>query len=161
MISENETGRDLLRHALATIAYRGGKTLRDAGRDFAGFRISERSRSPVELLAHLGDLMEWALSISRGKEEWTKVEPKTWDEEVERFFASLQAFDAYLASTEPVSCSPLQLFQGPVADALTHVGQLAMLRSLAGKPIRGENYFIADITAGRVGAEQAAPRFEF
>ena len=161
MTSENEPGRELLRHALATIAYRGGKTLRDAGPDFAGFRISERSRSPVEILAHIGDLMEWASSIARGKEEWTKLEPMNWDQEVERFFASLQAFDAYLASAEPLSCAPLQLFQAPVADALTHVGQLAMLRSLAGNPIRGENYFVADIAAGRVGAEQAAPRFEF
>src|SRR4029077_7957773 len=161
MTMETNTARDLLRHTLATISYRGGKTLRDSAPAFAQFRASGHSRTPLEILAHLGDLMQWALSIARGKEEWIKVESRTWDQEVARFFASLRAFDDYLASTEPLGCSPQQLFQGAIADALTHVGQLAMLRGLAGNPIRGENYFEADIVTGRVGAEQSAARFEF
>ena len=161
MTTESNTARDLLRHALATLAYRGGKTLRDSGADFAAFRAGEKSRTPLEILAHIGDLIEWALSIARGKEEWNKADVRTWDQEVDRFFANLEAFDHYLASTEPLGCSAQQLFQGPIADALTHVGQLGMLRGLAGSPIRGENYFMADIVAGRVGAEQAAARFEF
>ena len=53
------------------------------------------------------------------------------------------------------------MFQGPIADALTHIGQIGMMRRMAGAPVRGENYFKADIAAGRVGAEQSAPRFEF
>jgi hypothetical protein len=80
---------------------------------------------------------------------------------VKRCFAALEAFDAFLASEEPLAVAPEKLFQGPVADALTHVGQLAMLRRLAGGAVRGENYFQADIVAGRVGPEQAPPRREF
>jgi hypothetical protein len=161
MTAENDQGRAFLRHALATLAYRGGKTLRGATPEFASFRADEASRTPLEILTHLGDLLEWALSISRSNETWSKAEAKPWGQQVERFFAGLKGLDDYLASTEPLGCPPGQLFQGPVADALTHVGQLAMLRRMAGNPIRGENYFIADIATGRVGAEQAAPRREF
>lgn len=161
MSTESNTARDLLRHTLATLAYRGGKTLRDAGPDFATFRAGEKARTPLEILAHIGDLLEWALSTARGKEEWKKADAKDWDQAVARFFTSLQAFDDYLKSAESLECSPQRLFQAPIADALTHVGQLAMLRGLAGNPIRGENYFVAEIKAGRVGAEQSAPSFEF
>jgi hypothetical protein len=161
MTMEPNTARDLLRHTLATISYRGGKTLRDTAADFPQFRAGENTRTPLEILAHLGDLMDWALSIARGKEKWIKPDTRTWEQEVARFFASLGALDDYLASTEPLGCSPQQLFQGAIADALTHVGQLAMLRGLAGNPMRGENYYVADIVTGRVGAEQSAPRFEF
>ena len=161
MTMEPNTARDLLRHTLATISYRGGKTLRGTAADFPQFRAGENTRTPLEILAHIGDLMDWALSIARGKEEWIKADSRSWDREVARFFASLRAFDDYLASTEPLGCSPQQLFQGAIADALTHVGQLAMLRGLAGNPIRGENYFAAEIVTGRVGAKQSAPRFEF
>jgi hypothetical protein len=80
---------------------------------------------------------------------------------VARFFAALKEFDSYLASQAPLGFPSEKLFQGPVADALTHVGQIAILRRLAGAPVRGENYFKADITAGRVGAEQSGPRVEF
>ena len=161
MSTESYTARDLLRHTLATLAYRGGKTLREAGPDFASFRAGEKTRTPLEILSHLGDLLEWSLSIAKGKEEWKKVDLGSWAQEVERFFASLKAFDEYLESNEPLCCAPQKLLQAPIADALTHVGQLAMLRGLAGNPIRGENYFVAEIEAGRVGREQAAPNFEF
>ena len=161
MTMEPSTARDLLRHTLATLAYRGGKTLRGANADFAQFRAGQNTRTPLEILAHIGDLMEWGLSIARGKEAWKKVDTGIWEQEVSRFFASLQSFDDYMASAEPLGCPPQQLFQGAIADALTHVGQLAMLRGLAGNPMRGENYFVADIVTGKVGAEQTAPRFEF
>jgi len=68
---------------------------------------------------------------------------------------------AHLASDKPLHAPVEKLFQGPVADALTHVGQIAVLRRLAGSPVKGENYFVADIAAGRVGADQAAPKREF
>jgi hypothetical protein len=161
MSTDKDNGRELLRHTLATLAYRGGKTLRDPGADFAKFRAGEKSRTPLEILAHIGDLMEWGLSTARGQQEWKPADASNWDEQVKRFFASLEAFDSYLASAEPLGCSSKQLFQAPIADALTHVGQLAMLRGLSGNPIRGENYFAADISTGKVGAEQSAPRVEF
>ena len=74
---------------------------------------------------------------------------------------ALNALDAYLASDKPLHAPVEKLFQGPIADALTHVGQIAVLRRLAGSPVKGENYFVAEITAGRVGHDQAAPKREF
>ena len=153
--------RDLLRHALATVAYRGGKTLRDAPESFAALKSSVSARTPAQILAHVGDLFDWALSLARGAEAWHDSTPLPWPLEVERFFTALTAFDAHLLSGSALATPPERLFQGPVADALTHIGQLAMLRRMAGAPIRGENYFKADIVAGRTGSEQAAPRREF
>lgn len=156
-----DSKREMLRHCLATLAYRGGKTLRDAPDDFANYRASESSRTPAEIVAHLVDLLDWSLSIARGQQTWHNSEAVGWQAGADRFFASLTALDLYLASNEPLNVVPEQLFQAPIADALTHVGQLAMLRRMAGAPIRGENYFVADIQAGRVGAAQAPPRREF
>jgi hypothetical protein len=153
--------RELLRHAVATIAYRGGKPLRGAPATFATFKASPTTKTPVELLAHIGDLFDWALSIAQGAQKWGNATPLEWDREVERFFTTLSAFDARLASTAPLPCPEEQLLQGPIADALTHVGQIAMLRRLEGTPMRSENYFAADIAAGRVGSAQPAPKREF
>jgi hypothetical protein len=156
-----DPARQLLRHTLATLAYRGGKAVRSAPDSFAQFRASQQTRSPGEILAHIGDLMEWGLSIAQGKQQWRNSDPLPWEAEVRRFFMALEAFEVYLASDQPLHESPEKLFQGPVADALTHVGQIAMLRRLAGAPVRGENYHQAQIIAGRVGADQAAPVREF
>jgi hypothetical protein len=157
----SDTARGLLRHAVATLAYRGGKAIRGAPDGFAEFRAAEKTRTPGQILAHLGDLFDWALSMARGKQEWHDSPPLAWDAGANRFFGSLQAFDDYLASEAPLGISPEQLMQGPVADALTHVGQIAMLRRIQGSPIRAENYCKADIVAGRVGAEQTPPKQEF
>jgi len=127
--------------------------------EFASFKGAERT--PGQILAHIGDLLDWALSMANGKREWHESKPLPWEEEGQRFFAALRRFDDYLASAEPLQAPVEKLFQGPVADALTHVGQLAMLRRLAGKPIQGENYFVAEITTGRVGADQAPPKRVF
>jgi len=105
--------------------------------------------------------MDWALAIAQGKQQWNNSTPLPWGAEVRRFFMALEAFEVYLASDQPLHESPEKLFQGPVADALTHVGQIAMLRRLAGAPVRGENYHQAQSIAGRVGADQAAPVREF
>jgi len=153
--------RTLLRHTLATLAYRGGKTVRDAPASFAEYGAAETSQTPAKILAHIGDLMDWALSMADGSRKWNDSKPLPWDKEGERFFASLKKFDDFLVSDAPLQASAEKLFQGPVADALTHVGQLAMLRRMAGAPIKGENYFAAEITMGRVGADQAAPRKPF
>jgi hypothetical protein len=156
-----ESERQLLRHTVATLAYRGGKTLRGAPEGFSGLRASETTRTPGQILAHLGDLLDWALSISQGKQEWRNSQQQSWEMDSQRFFAALAAFDAYLASGEPLGAPAEKLFQGPIADALTHVGQIAILRRMANAPVRAENYFRAEIVAGRVGPDQAAPRREF
>jgi hypothetical protein len=157
----DDSRRGLLRHTLATLAYRGGKTLRGAPGTFAGFRAAEETRTPAEILAHIGDLLDWALSLAKGKQAWNNSQPLPWDEEVQRFHAGLTALDAFLASDAPLACTAEKLFQGPIADALTHIGQIAMLRRMAGSPVRPENYFQAEITAGRVGADQTPPAREF
>ena len=151
----------LLRHTVATLAYRGGKTLRGAPAEFANFRAAEKSRTPAEILAHIGDLLDWAVGLADGKSEWHDSPPLSLEQGTARFHAGLEAFDRRLASGQPLGCTAEKLFQGPIADALTHVGQLAMLRNLAGCKMKGENYQKAEITAGRVGTDQAAPRFEF
>jgi hypothetical protein len=156
-----DAAREFLRHTVATVAYRGGKALRGAPETFAAFRPGDRTRSPIKILAHIGDLFDWALSMARGQSAWRDSEPLAWNAEVERFFAAVKEFDDYLASSAPLHAPAEKLFQAPVADALNHIGQLAMLRRLAGTPIRGENYFVADVSAGRCGADQAAPRREF
>jgi len=153
--------RELLRHAVATLAYRGAKAIRNAPPELADFRVAEGTRSPLQILAHLGDLLEWAVSLVEGNQKWNVATPGSWDGESSRFFSALARLDEYLATDRPLGCKPEKLLQGPVADALTHVGQVMMLRRLASAPVRSENYAIADIVLGRVTAEQAAPRFEF
>ena len=153
--------RALLRHTVATVAYRGGKAVRNAPGRFARFRIGPTSRTPLQILAHVGDLYDWALWMARGEHRWRDSTPLAWEAEIARFFAALAAFDAFLAGSEPLGRPAGMLFQGPVADSLTHIGQLTLLRRLAGAPVRAENYARAAIDIGRVGAEQAAPRVEF
>jgi hypothetical protein len=161
MTTSDDGARQMLRHTVATLAYRGGKAVRGAPDAFASFTACPGARTPAQILAHVGDLFDWACALADGRHEWHNSEPLPWDAEVARFFAGLERFDRRLADGEPLGHPPEKLFQGPVADALTHVGQIAMLRRIAGAPIRGENYFKADIQAGRVGAEQAQSRVEF
>ena len=156
-----DSGRNLLRHTVATVAYRGGKALRGAPNGFAVFRNGDTTRTPGQILAHISDLLDWALSYAKGKQEWHNSGPLPWDQGEARFFRSLEALDAFLASSAPLSGPAEKLFQAPIADALTHIGQIAMLRRLAGAPVRGENYLKAEIKVGRVGANQPAPKQEF
>ena len=153
--------RQMLRHTLATVAYRGAKALRGAPADFANFKAAADTRTPVEILAHIGDLYDWALSIAKGATVWNTATPVRWDDEIARFHAALASFDAYLASDAPLGTTCEKLFQGPVADSLTHIGQLTILRRMHGAPIRGESYYRAVIETGRVGSDQAAPKAEF
>lgn len=157
----NDAGRDLLRHILATVAYRGGKAIRDTPPSFADFKVGDSSRTPAQILAHIGDLFDWALSIAQGQQKWNNSRPLPWEQESERFFTTLKAFDDYLDSDAALHESPEKLFQGPVADSLTHIGQIAMLRRLAGVPMRGENYYVAQVASGQVGSQQPAPKREF
>jgi hypothetical protein len=158
---DQPSSQEFLRHTLATLAYRGAKTLRDAPEGFATFCAAEGTRTPGGILAHIGDLFDWALAMADGRMEWHDSQPLAWPDEVARFFRTLAAFDARLATGEPLGMSVEKLFQGPVADAFTHFGQIAMLRRMAGAPVRGESYFRAQIVIGRVGPEQAPPKREF
>jgi hypothetical protein len=149
--SAPESAKDLFRHTLATLAYRGGKAFRGVPDNFSDFRPSPAGRTAGQILAHIGDLLDWALIMAKEKHVWRESAPQTWQQDTERFFTALRAFDAYIASDAPLQAPFDRLFQGPIADALTHVGQIAMLRRLAEAPLQGENYFKADISISSLG----------
>lgn len=155
------TARAHLRHTVATLAYRARKAVTATNADFADFRVGQTTRTPLAIVSHMADLMEWALTQAQGVERWNDATPSDWPGECDRFFRGLAALDAYLASASPLGQTEGRIFQGAVADALTHVGQINLLRRLAGDPVRGENYNRAEIHVGRVGREQSPPRREF
>jgi hypothetical protein len=146
-----------MRHALATLAYRAGKTVRGTPEAFADYKANPTSPTPRTILAHMGDLLDWALTMAEGAPKWNSADPLPWQEEIRRFFTSLQRLDDYLESGLPIAWDPGKIFQGGIADALTHTGQLAMLRRLSGHKMKGENYSRAQIAVGRVGLEQTPP----
>jgi hypothetical protein len=152
--ADDPTTRLFLRHTLATLAYRAGKTVRGTPAAFGAYRVNEGSPCVVEILAHMGDLMDWVLTQLHGSPKWHNSTPLAWDQEIARFFAAIGAADQHLASGAPIGHEPARMFQGGIADALTHTGQLAMLRRLSGHKMKGENYAKADIEAGRVGIDQ-------
>lgn len=157
----DESTRNLLRHTVATLAYRAGKVLRDVPEGFGETRLAPESRSAAEILAHMVDLLAWGERLARGEYRWEAGGVADWDTSVERFFAGLAAFDAALADAGAAPFPAGVVFQGPIADALTHVGQLSLMRGIAGRPVRPESYARATIESGRVGREQAAPGREF
>jgi hypothetical protein len=165
-VSNSDSGRDAplrdpLRLLLATLAYRARKALVGAPAGFGSVRASAATRTALETLAHLGDLMEWSISLARDGHEWKEPPRGSWDDEVRRFFAGTAALDAELASRPVSENAEIKLIQGPLADALTHVGQINVLRRIGGAPVRGENYAQAKITVGRAGMDQPAPVREF
>ena len=160
MSIQPDSARDTLRQLLATLAYRAAKVLRDVPPQFATFKVAPHARTPVEIVAHLGDLMKWGTWLAKGEHIWKAEGSEDWGTEIERFFALLAELDALIAANE-FKGSVEKLIQGPLADALTHVGQLSMMRGAAGMPVKPESYARAEISAGRVGRDQPAARAEF
>jgi hypothetical protein len=156
----NDATRATLRQLAATLAYRAAKVLREVPPDFASFRMAPSARPAVEILAHLGDLMEWGTWLARGQHIWKANGSSDWNKEVDRFFRLLAEMDSLIAAND-FNGSVEKLIQGPLADALTHVGQLSMMRGAAGMPVKPESYARAEIVPGRVGLEQSAARAEF
>ena len=150
-----------IRHTLATLSYRLGKVLRGTPAEFRDFSCASSTRTPGQILAHICDLMDWALAQVEGRREWHNSEPLPWQEEIARFYQAIEKLDQRIAAQGLGAATAEALFQGAIADAFTHTGQIALLRRLAGHPLRAENYAAAEITAGRVGVEQATPRKEF
>ena len=160
-MKKGDDRRITLRHTLATLAYRASKAIRDVPDGFSGFRPAEGSRSAGEILAHMCDLMDWVLTQARGKERWRNSKPQEWQVDAVRFFTALSAFDVHLVSGAAMKITPERAFQGAVADALTHTGQIAMLRRMAGARVQAENYSRAKIAAGRTGQSQQKPVSEY
>lgn len=163
--SHIDAARTVLRHLVATLNYRAAKVLRETPSNFGSRTFGSSTRQPVLIVAHLADLMSWAVRMAQGDASWKAEGSDDWEAEVARFFDRLAALDGALASHEslrgPLDRPVEKLIQGPLADALTHVGQLAMLRGMAGVPIRPESYARAEIVVGRIGLEQTAARAEF
>ncbi|MFZ1683262.1 MAG: hypothetical protein WAU88_03935 [Candidatus Zixiibacteriota bacterium] len=155
------TDIDFVRHVLATIAYRAGKTMRTAPESFAEYKAGPSTKTPLQIVAHMGDLFDWSLTVVKGTPGWTAAPTTNWNGDVARFFGALKRFDDYLVSGDPIKADLAKLFQGPISDSLTHIGQLAMLRRLHGSPMKGESYMRADIVPGRVGIEQTPPKPEY
>ena len=160
-IIDGHASRPVLRHLTATLAYRAAKVLRDPPAGFGGSTSGSATRRPVRIVAHMADLMAWGVSLTRGESVWKAQGSDDWNAEVRRFFDGLSTLDESLSSADLPAGATEKLIQGPLADALTHVGQLALLRGMAGAPIRPENYARAAITAGRVGLDQTAAVREF
>lgn len=140
--------RELLRHLTATIVFRGNVAVRDAPDDFTGFKIEETVRTPGEILAHIGDLLQGSAYLLKGEMIYLNSPPLPWKDEVERFFSAARELDLFLASDVPIEIPVEKLTQGPIADALTHIGQIIILRRAAGIPVRTEAYFQAEIIPG-------------
>lgn len=149
--------RRLLKHFLAALAYRTQKALRDAPGTFGDFRLAPTSRSPHELVWHLSGLMGYARTFFHGG-VWQPDKLPTLADEVARFHEQLAKLSADFEDPS-LSCTITdeQLLQGPLADAMTHVGQLAMLRRLHGAPVPSENFIHAQVSAKNLTADQPAP----
>lgn len=149
--------RHALRHALATLAYRAARPLRDAPATFPFLEVGNGVRTPLKIVAHMADLMAFAKATLEDRRPARGGGPAAWEDEVGRFFSGLEALDGALAGGAGGGETLERLLQGPVSDALTHVGQLALLRRVAGSPIRGESYHRAAIEVGRVERDQPPP----
>jgi hypothetical protein len=150
---EPNSKRELLRHLVATIAFRTKVAVADSPADLADFKINETIRTPGQILAHMGDLMQGSMSLMKGDFVYINSVPLPWKAELTRFFSVVKEFDTFLASEATLRQPIEKIVQGPIGDALTHVGQIVMLRRAAGSPIRPELYFTAEITPGEMDTE--------
>lgn len=151
--------RLLLKHFLAALAYRTQKALRDAPETFGMFQPTAEVRSPKELVRHMTSVLGYSRTFFIGGQYWPESLP-TLADEVERFHQMLDDVGQHLINETPLrdGMTEEQLLQGPYADAMTHAGQLAMLRRFAGSPVPPENFIVADIRSDRLGAQQSAPK---
>lgn len=149
----SKTDKDMLRHTLATLSYRVARIVKLAPETYADFLPGPTSNTPLTIMGHMGDLFDWAFTMISGKPTWHTSKPKNWESECQRFFNALKKFDDAMASDTHINFELERMFQGPVADALTHTGQLAMILRLCGSPMKGENYSRADIRIGNIGLQ--------
>jgi hypothetical protein len=147
----------LLRHLLAAIAYRTAKALRDAPAGFEAFHAGRDARTPRELVRHMSGVINFAIG-TMSEPRGVLIDCPTYLAEVERFFALLREMaDRLLDKVGMADSDAERLLQGPLSDAMSHAGQLALLRRLSGSPIAPENFHEAAIDPSRLGMDQAAP----
>ena len=152
----NESRR-LLQHFLAALAYRTQKALRGAPASFAEFDVGANVRTPHELVWHMTGVIGYARTMLNGG-AFRPPRLDTFEQEIERFHDTLAQLRADFENPAlEATISDEQFLQGPLSDAMTHAGQLAMLRRLHGAPVASENFIFAKITSGNVSAAQAEP----
>jgi len=149
--------RELLRHFLAALAYRTQKALRGAPASFGSFQAGHQVRTPARLVRHMTGVLGYARTFLIGGSYRPEPLPDL-DAEATRFHAMLEDLAQHLERGTPLrGVSPEQMLQGPFADAMTHAGQLALLRRLAGSPVPPENFVLAAIDPGNLGPDQPEP----
>jgi hypothetical protein len=150
--------RSLLRHFLAALAYRTQKALRDAPIEFGDYRAAEGVRTPSELVRHMTSVLGYARTYFIGGQYRPEPLPSL-NEEIIRFHEMLEDVAGHIEAGMPLKegITEERLLQGPFSDAMTHAGQLAMLRRLAGVPVPPENFIVAEITPERLGINQSEP----
>jgi len=149
--------RAMLRHFLAALAYRTQKALRDAPVSFGTFEAGQQVRPPADLVRHMTSVLGYARTHFVGGRYRAEPLPDL-SAEIARFHAMLEDLARHLeAGTELRGTTEERLLQGPFVDAMTHAGQLAMLRRLAGSPVRPENFIEAAIDPSNLGPTQPEP----
>ena len=161
MAEANDTvsreSRRLLQHFLAAVAYRTQKALRGAPDAFADFRAGINVRTPHEIVWHMTGVIGYARTMFHGG-RFTPARAETFPREIERLHATFEGLREDFGNPGlSASITDEQFLQGPLSDAMTHAGQLALLRRLAGSPVASEDFIFAKIDASNVTADQADP----
>jgi hypothetical protein len=155
-VTDDEVERRLLRHFLAALAYRTQKAIRGASDSYADFRIAPTVRTPHELVWHMTGVLGYARTFFIGG-TWRPEILDTFAAEVARFHETVESLAAHLDAGVPDGITLPRLLQGPLSDAMTHAGQLAMLRRLSGDPVPPENFVLADVRPENLGPSQPEP----
>jgi hypothetical protein len=149
--------RQMLRHFLAALAYRTQKALRGGPESFANFSAGSNARTPHELIVHMRSVLGYARTFFIGG-IYPQPVPEDWEKDIEAFHEMLGDLGRYLDSDTPLqNTTEERMLQGPFSDAMTHAGQIAMLRRLAGSPVASENFIVADVSPDNLSASQPDP----
>lgn len=147
---------EMLRHFLASIAYRATKAIKNAPDNYPTFNLGKGVKTPLRILHHITGVLTYAHSFFEHYET-THFEVKSWSAEINELYKILSKLDVSIQEKNPNKVTEEQLLQGPFSDAMTHVGQLSMLRRMVDSPIPSENFIFADIRKGEVGPDQPDP----
>ncbi|MGD8566066.1 MAG: hypothetical protein PVF96_06935 [Candidatus Bathyarchaeota archaeon] len=146
----------MLRHFLASIAYRATKAIKDAPEIYPNLYIGKGVKTPLRIVHHITGVLKYAHSFFEHYDT-TYSDIKSWDAEINDFYNILRQLDKSLQKKKPNQVTEEQLLQGPLSDSMAHVGQLLLLRRMADSPVPSENFIFADIKKEKVGPDQPEP----
>ena len=147
---------EMLRHFLASITYRATKAIKNVPETYPAHDLGKGVKTPLRILHHITGVLTYAHSFFEHYDT-THIDVKSWDAEVGEFYSILSKLDKSIQEKKPKEVTEEQLLQGPLSDAMTHIGQLSMLRRLADSPLPSENFIFADVRKGAVGPNQPDP----